>query len=110
MHHNYEKRYPSRTNALHSFLDGPPIVSIAFYRKMQNLGATLKFDLHFFAFNGITQTILVAFSMKMSRACSGTFSPQNDEFKSAKNIKYTCITCIIVPGLVELFYLSKPVC
>ena len=77
---------------------------------MQSFGATLKFDLHFFVFNWITQTILVAFSMKMSRACSGTLSSESDAFKFfkiAKNIKCTCITYIIVPGLVELFYLSN---
>ena len=80
---------------------------------MQSVGATLKFDLRFFAFNGITQTILVAFSMKMSRACADTMSSENDDFKffkTKKNIKCTCITCTKVSGLVELFYLSIPVC
>ena len=45
--------------------------------------------------------------MKMSRACSGTLSSENDDikfFKTAKNTKCTCITCTIDPGLVELFY------
>ena len=54
---------------------------------MQSFWATLKFDLHFFAFNGITQTILVAFSMKMSWACSGTLSSENDDFKFFKTAK-----------------------
>ena len=51
--------------------------------------------------------------MKMSRACTGMLSSENDDFKflkMAKNIKSACITCTIVSGLVELFYLSKPVC
>ena len=51
---------------------------------MRSVGATSKFDLHFFAFNGITKTILVAFSMKMSRACSGTLSSENDDLKFFK--------------------------
>ena len=41
--------------------------------------------------------------MKMSRACPGMLSSENDDFKflkTAKNIKCTCITCTIVPGLV----------
>ena len=64
-------------------------------------------------FNGIIQAILVAFSMKTSRACTGMLSSENDDFKflkTAKTIKSTCITCTIVPGLAELFYLSKQVC
>ena len=80
---------------------------------MQSFGATLKFDPHFFVFNGIIQTILVAFSMKTYRACTDTFSSENDDlkfFKAAKNIKSTCFTCTTVPGLVELFSLYKPVC
>ena len=51
--------------------------------------------------------------MKMSRACSGWLSSENDDFKlfkTAKKIKCTCITWTIVPGLGELFYLSKSVC
>ena len=60
------------------------VVSIALYRKMQSFGATLKFDPHFFAFNGRTRTILVGFSMQMSRACSGMLSSENDDFKFLK--------------------------
>ena len=43
--------------------------------------------------------------MYMSRACAGMLSSENDDFKflkTAKNIKCTRITCIIVPGLVLL--------
>ena len=51
--------------------------------------------------------------MKTSRACTGMLSFENDDFKflkkTAKNTKSACITCTIVPGFVELFYLSKPV-
>ena len=54
---------------------------------MQSFDATLKFDLLFFAFHEITQTILVAFSMKMSKACSGTFSSENDDFTFYKTAK-----------------------
>ena len=36
-------------------------------------------------FNGIIQAILVAFSMKTSRACSGMLSSENDDFKFIKN-------------------------
>ena len=64
-------------------------------------------------FNGISQTILVAVSMKLSRACTGALSSENEDFKflkNAKNMKSTCITCTIVPGLVELSHRSKPVC
>ena len=38
----------------------------------------------------------LAFSMKMSRACFGMLSSENNDFtffKTAKNIKCTCITC-----------------
>ena len=41
--------------------------------------------------------------MKMSRACSGMLSSENDYFnllKTAKNIKCTCIMGIIVPGVL----------
>ena len=41
-------------------------------------------------FNGIIQTILVAFSIKTSRACTGMLSSENEDFKflkTAKNIK-----------------------
>ena len=75
-----------------------PVVSIALYRKMQCFGATFKFDPHFSRL-----TILVAFSMKMSRACSGILSSENDDFKflkAAKKIKCTCITGTIVPEVV----------
>ena len=57
---------------------------------MQNFGSTLKFDPHFFVFNVIIQSILVAFSMKTTRACTGMLSSENDDFKflkAAKNIK-----------------------
>ena len=56
-------------------------------------------------FNGIIQTILVAFSMKTYRACTGMLSSENDLkfLKTAKNIKSMCITCIIVPELVKCF-------
>ena len=51
--------------------------------------------------------------MKMSRACPGMSSSENDDFKFLINVKYkkcACITCTIVPWLVELFYLSEPAC
>ena len=48
---------------------------------MQSFGATLKFGPRFFMFNGIIQTILVAFSMKMYRAYTGMLSSENDDFK-----------------------------
>ena len=59
-------------------------------------------------FIGIIQTILVAFSMKTSRPCTDMLSSESDDFKflkTAKNITKThvCITCCIVPGLMELF-------
>ena len=41
--------------------------------------------------------------MKMSRACPGMLSSENDDFKflkTAKNIKCMYITCTIVPGHV----------
>ena len=44
--------------------------------------------------------------MKTSRVYTGMFSSENDDFKfskNVKNIKSTCITCTIVPGLMELF-------
>ena len=37
-----------------------------------------------FGVNGITQTVLVTFSMKMSRVSPGTLSSENDEFDSLK--------------------------
>ena len=48
-------------------------------------------------FNRIIQTILEAFSMKISRACTGMLSSEKYDFKflkTAKNIKRTCNTCI----------------
>ena len=84
MHHHYGKRYPSHPNALYSFLNVPPLVPIALYRKMQSFGAFLKFDLHFFVFNGIIQTILVTFSMKKSKTSTGMLSSVNDDFKYLK--------------------------
>ena len=88
-------------------------MSIALNRTLYSFGATLKFEPHFFAFNGIIQTNLVAFSMKTSRACTDMLSSKNDDFKfleSAENIKVCApCTCTIVPGLVERFYLYKPV-
>ena len=44
--------------------------------------------------------------MKMSRACSGMFSPENDDFKllkTAKNIKCMCIRGTIVPESCNCF-------
>ena len=44
--------------------------------------------------------------MKTSRVCYGMLFYENDAFKclkTAKNTNSTCITCTIVPGLVELF-------
>ena len=44
-------------------------------------------------FNGIIQTILVAFSMKMIKclghvlACTGMLSSENDDFKFLKTVK-----------------------
>ena len=54
---------------------------------MQSFGATLKVDPHFFLFNGIIQTVLVAFSVKMSRACTDMLSYENDAFKFSKTAK-----------------------
>ena len=61
------------------------VLSIALYRKRQNVGATLKFDPIFFLVNRIIQTIWVAFSMKTSRVCSGMLSYENDALKFSKN-------------------------
>ena len=53
---------------------------------MQSFGArTLKFDPHFYLFNGTIHTILVAFSIKTSRACTGVWSSEYDDFKFLKN-------------------------
>ena len=80
---------------------------------MQSFGANLKFDPHFFVFNGIIQTVLVAFSVKTFKACTGMLSSGNDDFeflKTTKNIKKHVHHVHHIPGLVELFYLSQPVC
>ena len=55
----------------------------------------------------------MAFSMKRSRAFTGMLSHESNAFKfskTAKNTNSTNITCTIVPGLVELFYLGKGCC
>ena len=52
-----------------------------------------------FVFDGIIQTIFVAFSMKTSAACTGMLSSENDYFKflkPAQNMKSTYITSTIV--------------
>ena len=49
---------------------------------MQSFGATLKF-----VFNGTIQTILMVFSMKTSRACTGMLSFENYDFKFLKTAK-----------------------
>ena len=65
-------------------------------------------------FNVIIQTILVAFSMKTSRACTGMLYSENDGFKvlkTAKDIKKKHVHHMHNSSkLMELFYLSKPVC
>ena len=66
-----------------------PVETIVLYRKTQSFGATLRFDSHFFLLNGIIQTILVAFSMKTSMACTGMLSYENDAFKFSKTAKTT---------------------
>ena len=38
-------------------------------------------------YNRIIQTVLVAFSMKTFRACTGTFSTENNDFKLLKTAK-----------------------
>ena len=46
-------------------------------------------------FNGIIQTLLVAFSVRTFRACTDMLSSENDDFKllkTGKNIKNMCIT------------------
>ena len=66
-----------------------------------------------FLFYGINQTVLVAFSIKTSGAFIDMLSYNNDGFKflkTAKNTNSTCITCTIVPRIVELVFFSKPVC
>ena len=54
---------------------------------MQSFDATLKVDSHFMLFNGIIQTILVAFSLKTSRACSDMLSHENVAIKFSKTAK-----------------------
>ena len=54
---------------------------IIMYRKMQSVGATLKFDPNFFLFERIIHTILVTFSKKISWACTGMMTCENDLFK-----------------------------
>ena len=96
----------------HSLTD-PRSFHSALYTKMQSFVNTLKSDPHFFVFNGTIQAILVAFSTKTSKDSTGMLSSENDYFnflKTAQNIKSTCFTYPLVPWLVELFYLSKPVC
>ena len=56
------------------------------YGKMQSFGATLKCDPRF-NFDGMIQTILVAFSMKTSRVCTGMLSSEDDDFKFLKTAK-----------------------
>ena len=64
-----------------------PVAPIVLYRKMRSFGAALKFDPHFVLSNGIIQTILVAFSMKTSRTCTGMLSNENDAFNFSKTAK-----------------------
>ena len=61
--------------------------SIVVYRKKQRFGATLKFDPRFFLLNGISQSILVAFSMKTRIACTGMLCCEHDAFKFSKAAK-----------------------
>ena len=68
---------------------------------MKGFSATIKFDPHFFVFNRLFQTILVAFSMKTSRANTDMLSSVNEglnSLKTEKNTKSTRITCTIFPG------------
>ena len=51
--------------------------------------------------------ILVAFLLETFRACTDMLSYENDGFKFSKTVKITnstCISCTIVPGLLELFF------
>ena len=89
-----------------------PVVTIVLYRNMQSFGATctLKFDPHFSVkwdnsnhFAGVLM------------ACTCMLSYENDTFKfskknTAKITNNMCITCTIVPGLVELVLVYKPGC
>ena len=50
--------------------------------------------------------------MKMSRVCSGMLSSGDDDFKFLKILK-NCkkyIMHVHHPGVMKLFYLSKPAC
>ena len=71
---------------------------------MQSFGATLSLVL-IFVLNGIIQIILVVFSMKTSRDNTGMWSSENNDFKLLKTAKNIKITCTIVLGLEEMFYL-----
>ena len=53
---------------------------------MQSVGATLKFD-PLFVFNGIIQTIVVAFSMKTSKAYTGLLYSVNNDLKFLRTTK-----------------------
>ena len=71
---------------------------------MQSFGAT-----SFFVFNAIIQTIMVAFLMKTSRACTGMLSYENDEFKFLKTVNNTkgmWSKCTIVPRRARITILS----
>ena len=61
-------------------------------RKIQSFCATLQFDSLSFLLNGIIQTFLVAFSMKMSMAYTGMLSYENDALKFSKSVKTTKCT------------------
>ena len=61
MHHQYGKQYPSHPNEFsHSLTDPSNFHCIVL--KCKSFGATLKVDPHLFVFNGIIQTILMAFN------------------------------------------------
>ena len=51
-----------------------PVVSIALYSRTQSFGATVTIFFSLLVFNGIIQTIFVAFSMRTFRACTGMLS------------------------------------
>ena len=90
MPHHYEKKWSFTSECIIPIPRRTRVVPISLYRKMQSFAAILKFDPHFCVFNGIIQTILVAFSTKTSRACTGMLSYENNvsEFlKAAKNIQ-----------------------
>ena len=62
-----------------------PVISIVLYRKMQSFGATLTVGPHFFCLMG--QTILVAFSLKTSRARTDMLSYQNDARSNSQKLR-----------------------